>query len=161
MNILKIPNPILTTRCDEVTDFSQMSSFTRDMIQTAESAGLVGLAANQCSILQRVFIVDFQSADRSQMGEFFYDWRVFVNPKIKYNVNKGKEWEYEGCASVPNLVGLIERCKEITITAQDIQGEIFSLTLNGFLARICQHEFSHIQGILITSPKQARELKRI
>jgi peptide deformylase len=155
MKILTVPNKILTTKAEDVKDFSGMAELTQAMIQTAlEDGGLIGLAANQVGILQRVFVMDI-GQDNTETPEF----RVFINPKTKVNQAKGKIWGWEGCGSIPGIECLVERWKEITITAQDVNGEEFTMNLSGRLARVALHEIDHLSGILITSKARQRRVK--
>jgi len=155
VEILKIPNPILTSKAETVTDFSGLESFTSEMIQTAETAGLVGLAANQVGFLTRVFVMDFASSiPQNKRGEnWTHDWRVIVNPVIKYG--KEKYFDWEGCGSMQaGKEALIERSKDVTLSYQDITGENCTLNLRDLLARIAQHEENHLNGILLGHPSQ-------
>jgi peptide deformylase len=154
MQILKIPNPILTTKAQDVTDFNTAGILAADMITTAQKAGLVGLAASQISILQRIFVVNF-----SLMGENSYDnFKVFINPVIKVNQKAGKNFAWESCGSIPKLSALVERHNEISIHAKNEMGIDFEIGAKGIIARICLHEQDHLFGILITS--KARQIKR-
>ena len=153
MKILTVPNPVLISKSEEVTDFNYANELFIDMKQVAIDNNLIGMAASQIGILKCMFIVNFETIDNTPK------WKAFINPKIKFNQAKGKEFAWESCGSIPNVSALVERHKEIDITAQNLQGEIFSLNLQGIWARVCQHEYSHNQGILIT--KIARQIKRL
>lgn len=155
MEILTHPNVILSSKAQEVTDFSGMYYFTGEIIQAAEDAGLVGLAANQVNYLVRVFVVSFGSAiPVKKRGENWTpDWQIFINPTIKYLDQFGKSWDYEGCGSIPKRQALVERHNKIIITAQDVNGDSFTHTLSGKIARICQHENDHLNGVLLVNKK--------
>lgn len=146
MQILKVPNPILKTKCQDVTDLFYIEGIVNEMIQTAKDADLVGMAANQIDILQNVFVMN--------MGK---NWQAFINPVIKRHKEKGTKWDWEGCGSIPNLACLIERHNSITINYTSVEGENKSIELTGYLARIAQHEFDHLQGILITDKARQRK----
>lgn len=155
MEILKIPNPILLEKSEDVTDFHPLSDIFYDMVELAEENRLIGLAASQVGILQKFFIINLSSVIEGEKSQ----WKMFVNPVFAPKQSKGKNWAYEGCASIPNRLGLVERWTEIVIKAQSINGEYFNLTLTGFLARVYQHEKNHNDGILLTSPKIVRQWK--
>ena len=152
MDILKIPNKILITPAEDVTDFSSMAQIIADMIQLSNEADLIGLSGNQVGILQRVFIMNISD------NEIPY-FKAFINPKTKVNRDMGKSFAWEGCGSIPNVNALVERWKALTITAQDISGEIFTMELTGLLARCAMHEVDHLNGVLITS--KARQIRMI
>ena len=153
MDILKIPNKILTSHAEDVKDFSGMESLSLDMISTAIQADLIGLSGNQVGLLKRVFVINMAQ------GEETPNYRTFINPKTKVNQAMGKSFAWEGCGSIPNINALVERWQGLTITAQDITGEIFTMKLTGLLARCAMHEIDHLNGVLMTS--KARQLKRI
>lgn len=156
MELLKFPKDkvILTTPCNPVTDFSTVQKDLEDMGVIAFSNGLVGLAANQVGLDKNMFIVIAEGTEGKT------EYKPFINPRIKPVTSKGKLWDWEGCGSIPNMEFLVERWKEIEITAHGIDGESFSITLSGFLARVCQHEENHLRGILInTIARQRRVVK--
>jgi len=160
MKILTIPNKILTTKAEDVTDFSHvLVELYSDMMLIATKNNLIGLAANQIGILQRIFIMDVSSPNQvNYEGEHFLTYEIFINPKTKVNQTIGKAFEYEGCGSVPNIHCLVERWKGLTLTYTNLQGENCTEIFTGLLARVIQHEIAHLNGILMTS--QAREIIR-
>lgn len=157
MNILTIPNKLLTTHGDDVTDFTEAQTLAERMIDTAKENNLAGLAANQVGILSRIFVMDLNA--NADGLESPHDFIVFINPKTKVDQSAGQSAMFEGCASIPNKVGLVMRWNKLTITAQNIQGEIFSMNLSSYLARIAQHENDHLNGVLFLS--KARQIRKI
>lgn len=148
MQILKTPNKILKTKCDDVPHVSMELVFQiEEMIQTAKDAELVGLAFNQVGILQNVFVMN--------MGE---NWQAFINPEVKRNKDKGTSWDWEGCGSIPNINCLVERHNSVTVSYTSTGGESKSLDLSGYLARIVQHEQDHLLGVLITDKARQRKV---
>ena len=82
---------------------------------------------------------------------------VLINPKIiQYSEEKNVDWE--GCLSVPDAYGLVERAEKIKITAKDIDGNIIKIKAEGFFARTIQHEVDHLDGILFTSKIEGKTL---
>ena len=73
-----------------------------------------------------------------------------INPKI-ISQSKDTIVEYEGCLSVPNSYGKVERNKKVKIKAQDESGETIRLTASGFFSAVIQHEIDHLNGVLFTS----------
>ena len=148
MNILTMPNTILTTRSTDVTEFEIMPFIFEEMVKTAVENELVGLASNQVGFTNRFFIATVH-------GEF----KLFVNPKYKGNTQVGEKFKWEGCGSIPNISCLVKRFESVTVTAQDSTGKIFNDVLWGSDARVFQHENDHLNGVLITS--KAREKRRV
>lgn len=102
----------------------------------------VALAAVQINELKRVVIIrnDFDNKeDRSFM--------VFVNPEITRYEGKKTE-DFEGCLSIRDLYGKVPRYEKVKVKALDMEGREFRVTLEGFLARIMQHEIDHTKGIV-------------
>ncbi len=152
MKILTVPNIILKTPCSPVEDFSRLSEiYTQICDFLNNETTLVGIAANQLGFSERFFLIN--------STENAFKWDIYVNPKIKPDNSKGEEWGWEGCASIPTLNCLVKRWKVITLTAQNLQGEIFSKVLKGYSAGIAQHEMEHLNGKLMT--EKARERKTI
>ena len=148
MQILKVPNPILKTKCEDIPHVSiELLGQIEEMIQTAKDAELVGMASNQVGLLHNVFIMN--------MGE---NWQAFINPTIKRYKDKGTSWDWEGCGSVSNIICLVERHNSITVNYTSIDGESKSLDLSSYLARIALHEYDHLQGILITDKARQRKV---
>ena len=149
MELLKIPNPVLKTKCENIPHVSmELLGQIDEMIQIAKDNNLVGMAANQVGLLQNVFVMN--------VGE---NWQAFINPVIKRHNENGKSWDWEGCGSIPNLLCLVERHNIIDVNYMSIDGESKSIQLSGFLARIAQHETDHLLGILITD--KARQRKKV
>jgi len=107
-----------------------------------ESKG-VGLAANQVGLPFRFFVVnpsgDPEKADQEQ---------VFINPMI--SSRRGSDVHEEGCLSLPKIYSDVERPAEITIDAFDLNGQSNKRKIKGFLARVIQHEYDHIEGYIFT-----------
>jgi len=96
----------------------------------------VGLAANQIGLDKQIFVIG--------PGEDFF---AFINPKItKYSEEK-EEME-EGCLSVPGIVGIVPRSLVVEIKGFNEKGEKIKKKFEGVFARICQHEYDHLNGIL-------------
>lgn len=148
MQILKTPNSILKTKCEDIPHVSiELLGQIEEMIQTAKDAELVGMASNQVGLLRNVFVMN--------MGE---NWQAFINPTIKRHKDKGTSWDWEGCGSVSNIICLVERHNSITVNYTSTGGESKSLDLSGYLARIALHEYDHLQGILITDKARQRKV---
>ena len=132
-------DPILRKISREVKDINErMIELISDMFETMDEADGVGLAAPQVGILRRVITVDDRELNRFAM----------INPVI---VEKnGKEEGFEGCLSIPEKQGTVERCTHVKVQYLDIDGNKKELEADDFLARILQHEIDHLDGILYT-----------
>ena len=110
-----------------------------DLFETMRAAKGVGLAAPQVGASQRVAVVD--------VGEEFPPPLVLINPRI---VESGAEVEVaeEGCLSIPEIFGDVERPALVTLEALDRDGEPYRVTVSGYKARAVQHEIDHLDGIL-------------
>lgn len=156
--ILKVPNPILTTPCKkaEIThSIKQLVQDLKDTLDTAKPIG-AGLAAPQIGISTQVFIARKfvqellrNKGPNNAENEIHEDF-AFINPKI-ISFSEQKEVDWEGCLSIPNTYGRVERSKKIKIKAQNENGERIQITASGLFARIIQHEMDHLNGVLFTS----------
>jgi peptide deformylase len=136
-------------------DYEDLEILISNMWKTMENASGVGLAAPQIGKAIRLFLVDttpFAEDKELEEGErkFLGDFRkVFINPKITSET--GDEWVFnEGCLSIPDVREDVFRNPDITIEYFDEKFEKHTETLNGLAARVVQHEYDHIEGILFT-----------
>ncbi len=141
----------------EITD--ETRALVEDMIEIMNTHNGIGLAAPQAGILSRVFITCVPKEDES--GEWIDGTlRVFINPKI-LNVSNEKQIDQEGCLSIPKIFGHVERPKVVTVSAQDLEGKPFEITLEGLEARCVLHENDHINGVLYIDRLNKKERKEI
>jgi peptide deformylase len=131
-----------------------------ETLRTSERPG-VGLAAPQIGENVRVVVIESEGYTRD-IGEVVdaIPTLVLINPYInKYS--KEKCVIEEGCLSVPDLLGPVERPKKVKVTAQDINGRTININASGFLARVLQHEIDHLDGILFIDliPDQSKLIK--
>ena len=148
MNILKIPNPILSQKAVEVSDFDGAKSLVEGMLATAEREGLLGLAANQVGSLLRIIVIDLTHG----LGEH-RDFIPMINPVVKPIKELGRSWAFESCASIFNTAFMIERWNKVSVEFQNIKGENCSLTLSPSNSRTIQHEVDHLNGITLDKKK--------
>lgn len=135
-NIVKEGDSILRKTCRSVLQFDEkLAVLLDDMKETMYKAEGVGLAGPQVGILRRVCVVD--------IGDGVYE---LVNPVIieESGVQEGSE----GCLSCPGESGVVRRAMNITVKAQDRNGNTFTVSGEGLLARAFQHEIDHLNGIL-------------
>lgn len=142
-------------------DYPKLEELIENMFETMYEANGVGLAAPQIGKSIRLFIVDGSpfEEDEPDMKDF---QKVFINPEILSE--EGVEWDFnEGCLSIPNIREDVSRKPKIRIRYQDEDFETVEEEYEGVKARIIQHEYDHIEGILFTdylSPLKKRILKR-
>ena len=140
--ILHYPDKRLRERgkkVDAVTD--EVRKLIDDMAETMYAAPGVGLAATQIGELLQLFIIDI--ADNEEPS----DLRVFINPEILEATGE-LTWQ-EGCLSFPGVTEEIDRAAHVRVRAQDRDGKWFELEAEGLLAIAIQHEFDHLQGMLM------------
>lgn len=142
--IIKIGHPTLRAQAMEVTmagfEDPKFQALIDDMITTMGKAGGVGLAAPQVNQSVRLFVM------KSWPG---VPLTVVINPKVEYIEADGKKDSVEGCLSIPGKSLKVKRFKKIHISYFDRKGEYISKELTGFGAIIAQHEYDHLNGVLI------------
>ena len=142
MALRKVVEPgdkILSKRCREVSEITDRIRETLDdMVDTMREELGVGLAAPQVGVMRRMFVAE------PEPGRVYY----MINPDIYYE--EGSEEEYEGCLSVPGLIGIVERPQKSRIRALDRDGVEQDYEFEGFDARVMCHENDHLNGVLYT-----------
>ncbi len=166
--ILAYGDPILRKETQNIdADYPNLDVVIENMFETMYEARGIGLAAPQVGLPIRLFIVDaspfeddedFTEAEREFMANFK---KVFINAQIMEE--SGDEWAFnEGCLSIPDVREDVFRQPEIVIEFQDENFEKHTEKYSGIIARIIQHEYDHIEGILFTdklSPLKKRLIK--
>jgi peptide deformylase len=145
-------DPVLKQRAKDVTDIDDaLVRLAEDMLTTMYEAPGLGLAAPQVGVQKRLFVYD--------VGE---GPNVLVNPEIR---ETDGEWLYEeGCLSVPGLSWEITRPKQIHIVGFDLHGAEVEFEADELLARLFQHEFDHLEGVLLLEhldDEQRREALKV
>lgn len=141
LKIVCWPDPRLKRRSRRVELFdSSLQALTERMFLLMRESKGVGLAAPQVGLNIRLFVMNATG----QPG----DDRIYVNPVL--SEPSGEETAEEGCLSLPAMHVNIVRSKSIRITAQDLSGRTFEESESGYVARIWQHEYDHLEGTLLT-----------
>jgi len=154
--IVAFGDPVLKKHCKELTeDYSNLDELISNMYETMYGAFGVGLAAPQIDLPIRLFLVDtspfaedenLSEEERATIKDFK---QIFINAKIIKE--EGDEWPFnEGCLSIPDVREDVFRKPEITIEYLDENFEKHTDVFNGLIARVIQHEYDHIEGILFT-----------
>ena len=154
--IVAYGHPVLRKVGKEIPqDFPNLKELIANMWETMYKANGVGLAAPQVGLTIRLFLVDTSpfaddeelSAEEQQTLKNFK--KVFINAEIKEET--GENWTFnEGCLSIPDIREDITRKDTISITYVDEKFKTHSETYDGLLARVIQHEYDHIEGVLFT-----------
>lgn len=143
--IVTLPNPILRRKARPVSDFGpELQTLIDDMVETMRAAPGVGLAAPQVNIPLRLFVAEWGDDEDDSVERKTY---VMINPEIK-RLSRETVVGVEGCLSIPGILGEVERAEEVTIHAFNRRGQKTRLKASGWLARILQHEFDHLNGDL-------------
>ena len=151
-------DPILKKEGEEIgDDYPKLKELIANMFETMYNAQGVGLAAPQIGKSIRLFIVDaapFAEVEEGEeldpMAEGLENFKkVFINPIIEDE--SGEDWGFnEGCLSIPKIREEIFRKEKIHITYYDENWELKAEEYNGYAARIIQHEYDHVDGVLFT-----------
>ncbi|MCH2232897.1 MAG: peptide deformylase [Crocinitomicaceae bacterium] len=163
--------PVLKKEGEEIDeDYKGLQELIANMFETMYAANGVGLAAPQIGKSIRLFIVDaspFAEAEEGEepdpLAEGLEDFKkVFINPIIEEE--SGEEWSFaEGCLSIPKIREEVFRQPKIRISYYDENWEFKDEEYEGYAARVIQHEYDHVDGILFTdrlSPLKKRILKK-
>lgn len=142
LSIVKYPHPALRWESKPIVEIDdRLREAVRQMFTLMYEAKGIGLAANQVALPWRLFVIN-PSGDPTQTDEEF----VFINPEILRR--KGSDEDEEGCLSLPEMYGPVRRSTSIVVEAFDLEGQAFRMNLDDFPARVVQHEFDHIEGVL-------------
>ncbi len=154
--------PVLHNRAQEVAEITdEIKTLIADMYETMTAAPGVGLAAPQIGVGLRIFVFDWHDGETHYRGEA-------INPTLELSP-VSSEWpdedtESEGCLSIPGERYPLKRADRAVLRATDLSGEQFTIEATGWLARIFQHEFDHLDGLLyadrLLKPYQ-REIKKV
>lgn len=154
--ILPYGNPILKAKALEINkSYPKLKDLIKNMWETMYSANGVGLAAPQIGLSIRIFVIDtFPFSEQEELSkkesmELSSFKKVFINPKIIEE--NGEDWDFnEGCLSIPDIREDISRKESIKIKFLDENFVLKNLILSGIKARVVQHEYDHLEGILFT-----------
>jgi peptide deformylase len=149
-NIIEIGNPALREVAQDVPIEHIRSKATQelidDLIETMRDANGAGLAATQIAVPLRVCVIEVNKNPR-------YPYKpnipltVLINPVITFR-SDDRLLVYEGCLSVPNIRGEVERCPEVRVQAFDREGAEIDMLVKGISAGTFQHEVDHLDGLV-------------
>jgi len=156
LSIVAYGDPVLRKECKDIdADYPNLKELIVNMKETMYNASGVGLAAPQIGKAIRLFLIDaspfaededLDEADRETLKSFN---KVFINAQILEE--EGEEWSFnEGCLSIPDVRQDVLRQPKVTIEYQDEDFKTHTEVLEGLAARVFQHEYDHIEGVLFT-----------
>ncbi|MEO1365872.1 MAG: peptide deformylase [Acidobacteriota bacterium] len=157
--IVRLGHPALRTPAEPV-DLEElrgpsMQQLIDDMFETMDDAEGVGLAAPQLGLGHQIFVYVAVDPERpDDPGEP----KVLVNPGVTPEPGD-LVWDWEGCLSIPDLRGLVPRRLAVRVDAFDRHGEQIAFRAEGYEARIVQHEFDHLNGIVF--PDRMRDMRSL
>ncbi len=155
--IIKLDNPTLRQPSSLVTNLEDedIQQLIDNLIATAIKNNGVGIAAPQVAASCRLFIVASRPNQRYPNAPKM-EPTAMINPKI---VNHSQEIvkDWEGCLSVPGVRGLVPRYKSVNVEYTDRNGDLKNQELTDFVARIFQHEYDHLDGIVFTDRVETNE----
>lgn len=139
--------PVLHTPAKEVSEITpEIKALVADMFDTMDKAPGVGLAAPQIGVGLRIFVYDY-ATDNGQERR-----GVVINPKLEIgpiaDEPADEDTEIEGCLSVPGERFPLKRAEWANVSGIDLNGESVNIEATGWFARIFQHEFDHLDGLL-------------
>ena len=144
LQIFTFPDPILRQKAEPVEVFDQaISEIASSMLETMYNSNGIGLAAIQAGILKRIIVIDLNSGIEDYTKR---DPHIFINPRIVKE--SGKTVSEEGCLSVIDFRGEIQRSEKITLEYQDVKGKNVKIDTDGMMSICLQHEIDHLNGIL-------------
>ncbi len=154
--VLKMGEPLLKDVAVRVQRFdAELACLVQDMNDTMRAMSGAGLAAPQIGVSLRVVVFEVTANPRyAHVSPVPYT--VLVNPELT-PLGESQEEGWEGCLSVPGLRGLVPRYRRLRYRGFDAQGNPIDRTVEGFHARVVQHEVDHLDGILY--PQRIRDLR--
>jgi peptide deformylase len=152
LSIIEYPHPTLRVRSKPIRRVDQdLRNIAAQMLDLMYEFNGVGLAANQIDLPIRMFVVN-PTGERGEGEEL-----VLLNPELQ--MPKGIESGQEGCLSMPEIFGQVKRPKSIRLSAYDLKGNAIERVVDGFTARVIQHENDHLDGVLFFD-RMSDEAKR-
>ena len=149
--VIYINDERLRQKAKKIKQFTPaLKKLAQDMLETMRAYNGVGLAGPQIGVMQRIFVAEIPAPSEDdttephpQSGKLY----TLINPEIVKSSEDLVEGQ-EGCLSIPNWQGLVERPEWIEVKAQNLDGRKIKLKVDGYLARIFSHEIDHLNGVL-------------
>ena len=159
--------PVLHESAEPVAQITdEVRELVRDMYETMDAAPGVGLAAPQLGVGARVFVYGWEDEDGTTHRGEAINPTLWLAPETPESIEPVTDDEDEGCLSFPGERFPLRRSPRVLLEATNLEGEQYRLEADGWLARILQHEFDHLNGVIYVDRlplplhKQARKLLR-
>jgi len=146
-DIVQIGHPVLRAPAQPVTDVADVRTLIEDLVDTMRAANGAGLAANQIGVPLRVCVIEVRPGNPRYPYKPPIPLTVLINPLIEATTDETFA-NYEGCLSVPNLRGVVDRFVEVQVRALDEHGAPVDTVVRGLSAGTYQHETDHLDGKL-------------
>jgi len=151
LSIVTLPDELLRRGSEEITEIdNSIKKLAEQMIDAMHIGNGIGLAGAQVGLLKRIFVVHVNRDEP----------RVFINPTILETSVDEVDYE-EGCLSIPGIYADVRRPAAVKIQAWNERGRPFSLDAEGVLARVIQHEFDHLKGVLFIDYLSDRKREKL
>jgi len=146
--VLKMGDPLLLKQAEPIAAFDtpELHALLQDMLDTMKEHNGAGIAAPQIGVSKQVVIFGGSKSPRYPDAALV-PFTVLINP-ILTALSEEREDDWEGCLSVPGLRGKVPRYTQLRYVGKDQLGNDIDRTVNGFHARVVQHEVDHLLGIL-------------
>lgn len=146
--IAQLGHPVLRSKAEAISDFSrpELASIITDMMATLHDSNGVGLAAPQIYEPYRILIVASRPNIRYPHAPLM-EPTVMLNPQFK-SISEERHKDWEGCLSIPGIRALVPRYRFIEVRYDDLQGERQICHYEDFVARVFQHEYDHLEGLV-------------
>lgn len=140
LKIITDPHPTLRKKAEEINlkELKGLKVFIDDMENTMVTEDGLGLAGNQVDFPKRIFVINTKEGPLS-----------IINPTLHHKSFKKKTAE-EGCLSIPGVYGMVKRHENLVVKGYNKKGKALKLKVEGLFARVVQHEYDHLEGILFT-----------
>ncbi|MFA6422346.1 MAG: peptide deformylase [Candidatus Buchananbacteria bacterium] len=159
-SVTQVGNPVIRKKSQKVDSVKspEVKKIIKDLVDTMRSANLVGMAAPQIGVNLRIFVTGiretvYRKTDNTESV------RVFINPKI-ISKSKKQVLGFEGCGSVASagIFSKVSRSSQITVEAFSEKNEKFVVKAKGLLARVIQHEYDHLEGVVFLDKADKKSL---
>lgn len=150
LKVREVGDPILNKKCDEVDIINindEIVDIIEDLKSTLEYGIGLGISAAQIGVNKRIIVVGAKKENIKYNDAEEIPITAMINPTWK-KLTEDTDVQYEGCISVPSIRGKVKRYKNIELTYYNEDGEKIVKQINGFFARLVQHECDHLDGIV-------------
>lgn len=157
LSIVLYGSSVLRKHADEITAEDKHRQFVKNLFDTLKNNEGIGLAGPQIGILKRIFVISTLQLPKNDKSIEKFE-QAFINPQIIWQSPKMNIYK-EGCLSIPGIFENVSRPEKIKVRYNDLDFNIIEENISGLKARIFQHEYDHLNGILFID--KIGTLKRI